>query len=80
MLKHPRLEQDYVEAWQEGGPPGSRPAGTRPSATGLTMLRGELRLTDFEPARDNEVKKRRPAIFVSNDRANTPPRASAAAP
>jgi mRNA interferase MazF len=35
------------------------------------MQRGELRLTDFDPARGSEADKRRPAIIVSNDRANT---------
>ncbi|MBK8448020.1 MAG: type II toxin-antitoxin system PemK/MazF family toxin [Micropruina sp.] len=34
------------------------------------MLRGEIRLTDLEPARAGEADKRRPAIIVSNDRAN----------
>lgn len=34
------------------------------------MLRGEIRLTDLEPARSGEADKRRPAIIVSNDRAN----------
>lgn len=34
------------------------------------MLRGEIRLTDLEPARAGEADKRRPAIVVSNDRAN----------
>lgn len=34
------------------------------------MRRGELRLTDLEPARGSEADKRRPAILVSNDRAN----------
>ena len=34
------------------------------------MLRGEIRLTDFEPARTSEANKRRPAVIVSNDRAN----------
>lgn len=34
------------------------------------MLRGEIRLTDLEPARPGEADKRRPAIIVSNDRAN----------
>lgn len=34
------------------------------------MRRGEIRLTDFEPVRGNEANKRRPAIIVSNDRAN----------
>lgn len=35
------------------------------------MLRGEIRLTDLEPARAGEADKRRPAVIVSNDRANT---------
>lgn len=34
------------------------------------MLRGEIRLTDLEPARPSEANKRRPAVIVSNDRAN----------
>jgi mRNA interferase MazF len=34
------------------------------------MLRGEIRLTDLEPARGSEANKRRPAVVVSNDRAN----------
>lgn len=34
------------------------------------MLRGEIRLTDLEPARGSEANKRRPAVLVSNDRAN----------
>ena len=34
------------------------------------MLRGEIRLTDLDPARPGEANKRRPAILVSNDRAN----------
>jgi len=34
------------------------------------MLRGEVRLTDLDPARGNEADKRRPAILVSNDHAN----------
>lgn len=34
------------------------------------MLRGEIRLTDLEPARGSEADKRRPAVVVSNDRAN----------
>lgn len=35
------------------------------------MLRGEIRLVDLDPVRDNEANKRRPAVIVSNDRANT---------
>ena len=34
------------------------------------MLRGEVRLTDLDPARGSEANKRRPAVIVSNDRAN----------
>ena len=34
------------------------------------MLRGEIRWTDFEPSRGSEAAKRRPAVLVSNDRAN----------
>lgn len=34
------------------------------------MTRGEIRLIDLEPARGSEADKRRPAIIVSNDRAN----------
>lgn len=35
------------------------------------MLRGEIRLVDLDPARGSEADKRRPAIIVSNDRANS---------
>jgi mRNA interferase MazF len=34
------------------------------------MLRGEIRLVDLDPTRGSEASKRRPAIVVSNDRAN----------
>lgn len=34
------------------------------------MRRGEVRLTDLDPTRGSEADKRRPAIIVSNDRAN----------
>jgi len=34
------------------------------------MRRGEVRLTDLDPALGSEADKRRPAIVVSNDRAN----------
>lgn len=34
------------------------------------MLRGEIRLVDLDPARGSEANKRRPAVVVSNDRAN----------
>ena len=35
------------------------------------MLRGEIRLVDLVPVRGNEASKRRPAVIVSNDRANS---------
>lgn len=34
------------------------------------MRRGEIRLVDLEPVRGAEANKRRPAVIVSNDRAN----------
>jgi mRNA interferase MazF len=34
------------------------------------MRRGEIRLIDLEPVRGIEANKRRPAVIVSNDRAN----------
>lgn len=35
------------------------------------MRRGEIRLVDLDPVRGSEANKRRPAIVVSNDGANT---------
>ncbi len=35
------------------------------------MRRGEIRLVDLEPVRGAEVDKRRPAVIVSNDGANS---------
>ena len=35
------------------------------------MLRGEILLVDLDPARAGEADKRRPAVLVSNDGANT---------
>jgi len=35
------------------------------------MLRGEIRLMDLDPVRGSEASKRRPAVIVSNDRANS---------
>jgi mRNA interferase MazF len=35
------------------------------------MLRGEIRVVDLEPVRGSEARKRRPAVVVSNDGANT---------
>jgi mRNA interferase MazF len=37
---------------------------------GSAIFRGEVRLIDFDPAMGSEVNKRRPAVVVSNDRAN----------
>lgn len=34
------------------------------------MLRGEIVLVDLDPVRGSEANKRRPAVLVSNDRAN----------
>lgn len=34
------------------------------------MLRGEIRLVDLDPVRGSEANKRRPAVVVSNNRAN----------
>ena len=34
------------------------------------MRRGEIRLVDLDPARGSEADKLRPAVIVSNDRAN----------
>jgi mRNA interferase MazF len=35
------------------------------------MKRGEIRFVDFEPVRGAEANKRRPAVVVSNDGANS---------
>lgn len=35
------------------------------------MRRGEVRLTELDPARGSEAAKRRPTVIVSNDRANS---------
>jgi mRNA interferase MazF len=34
------------------------------------MRRGEIRLIDLDPTRGSEANNRRPAVIVSNDRAN----------
>lgn len=34
------------------------------------MLRGEIWLVDLDPVRGSEANKKRPAVIVSNDRAN----------
>ena len=35
------------------------------------MLRGEIRLVDLDPVRSGEAGRRRPAVIVSNDGANS---------
>ena len=45
--------------------------GSHRRRRGEVVLRGEIRLVDLEPARAGEADKRRPAIIVSNNRANT---------
>lgn len=35
------------------------------------MRRGEIRMVDLDPARGSESNKRRPAVIVSNDGANS---------
>jgi len=35
------------------------------------MRRGEVRLVDFDPVQGSEANKRRPAVVVSNEQANT---------
>jgi mRNA interferase MazF len=35
------------------------------------MMRGEIRLVDLDPVRGSEANKRRPAVIVSNDGANS---------
>lgn len=37
---------------------------------GSVMLRGEIWQVDLDPARGSESNKQRPAVIVSNDRAN----------
>lgn len=39
-------------------------------ATDSVMLRGDIWQVDFEPAQGSETIKQRPAVIVSNDRAN----------
>jgi mRNA interferase MazF len=38
---------------------------------GSVMLRGEIWQVDLDPVRGSEANKARPAVVVSNDRANT---------
>src|SRR6202008_3377211 len=47
-----------------------RKCGSGRSATDSAMLGGEIWHVDLDPARGNEANTRRPAVVVSNARAN----------
>src|SRR5206468_3185197 len=55
---------------KSGHNPENRLRGRRSPPTDWPMRRGEIRLVDLEPTRGSEADKRRPAVIVSNDRAN----------
>jgi mRNA interferase MazF len=42
-----------------------------PDPRSALMRRGEIRFVDLDPVRGSEASKRRPAVVVSNDGANT---------
>lgn len=44
--------------------------GTAPLVMASSMLRGEIWQVDLDPVLGSEANKRRPAVIVSNDRAN----------
>lgn len=44
--------------------------GSTGQRTALVMRRGDVWLVDFNPVRGSEANKIRPAVLVSNDRAN----------
>jgi mRNA interferase MazF len=44
--------------------------GTLPLVTGSPMRRGEIWQVNLDPAMGSEANKQRPAVIVSNDRAN----------
>lgn len=46
-------------------------SGRRRARDSAQVIRGEIREVDLEPARGSEASKRRPAVIVSNDGANT---------
>jgi mRNA interferase MazF len=50
---------------------GMKTRGPQRPRTDSPMLRGEIRLVDLDPVRGSEADTRRPAVLVSNDRANT---------
>ena len=45
--------------------------GNRGGRRAWRMRRGEIRLVDLDPSRGAEANKRRPAVIVSNDGANS---------
>jgi mRNA interferase MazF len=47
------------------------PRGRRRAREYAQVIRGEIREVDLEPTRGSEASKRRPAVIVSNDGANT---------
>ncbi len=77
MLRDPELEDAYTDAWDEWQPSGDPPRGRLSPRMALRMLRGEMHLTDLDLAWANEANERRPAVIVSNDRANASASASA---
>ena len=47
-----------------------RRRGKAPLGMACAMLRGEIWQVDLDPVRGSEANKQRPAVIVSNDRAN----------
>jgi hypothetical protein len=66
----PTWSRTMPQRGKTGSPRVSAQPGREPSATGSQMLRGEVGLTDFDPALGNEAGKRRPTVIVSDGRAN----------
>ena len=48
-----------------------RPLGRNGRRRTYLMKRGEVRVIDLDPVRGSEANKRRPAVIVSNDGANS---------
>lgn len=76
MLRDPELADAYAAAWDEWDASGAATEWQKATTDGLAMLRCEIRFTDLDSARAIEANKGRPAVIVSNYRAN----ASAAKP
>ena len=54
------------------GQQATRSSGTPPQRMGFRLMRrGEIRSVDLSPVRGAEASKRRPAVIVSNDGANS---------